>query len=89
MPPNFQKFNAHNNSFYRSGNFWAKIFLLECRSNNHLSRYQLLVGLLFAMMEAPHAWCMLMHKFVAVPIDHWFVCHLMIMLLPNFFPIGH
>ena len=47
------------------------IFHSESWSNNDLPRYQLLVGLLFAMMEAPHAWCMLMHKFVAVPIDHW------------------
>ena len=34
-------------------------------------RYQVLVGLLFAVMEVPHAWCMLMHKFVSVPVDHW------------------
>ena len=31
------------------------------------------MGLLFALMEVPHAWCMLMHKFVAVPVDHWSV----------------
>jgi len=37
----------------------------------HIGRYQVLVGLLFALMEVPHAWCMLMHKFVSVPVDHW------------------
>ena len=66
------------------------IFVPENWSNNDLHlRYQLLVGLLFAMMEAPHAWCMLMHKFVAVPIDHWSVYHLIIMLQHNFVPLGH
>jgi len=36
-----------------------------------IGRYQLLVGLLFAMMEIPHGWCMLMHKFISPSIEHW------------------
>ena len=31
----------------------------------------MLVGLLFAIMEIPHGWCMLLHKFISPKIDHW------------------
>ena len=31
----------------------------------------LLLGLLFALLELPHAWCMLLHKFLAPQVDHW------------------
>jgi len=37
----------------------------------YIGRYQVLLGLLFAMLELPHAWCMLLHKFLAPPVDHW------------------
>ncbi|XP_023336876.1 uncharacterized protein LOC111707920 isoform X2 [Eurytemora carolleeae] len=30
-----------------------------------IGRYQLLVGLLFALLEIPHGWCMLLHKFIS------------------------
>jgi len=36
-----------------------------------IGRYQLLVGLLFAVMEIPHGWCMLLHKFISPNVDHW------------------
>jgi len=36
-----------------------------------IGRYQLLVGLLFALMEIPHGWCMLLHKFISPKVDHW------------------
>lgn len=36
-----------------------------------IGRYQLLVGLLFAIMEIPHGWCMLLHKFISPKVDHW------------------
>jgi len=36
-----------------------------------IGRYQLLVGFLFAVMEIPHGWCMLLHKFIAPKVDHW------------------
>ena len=31
----------------------------------------MLLGLLFALLELPHAWCMLLHKFLAPAVDHW------------------
>ena len=31
----------------------------------------MLVGVLFALLELPHAWCMLLHKFLAPGVDHW------------------
>ena len=34
-------------------------------------RYQVLLGILFALLELPHAWCMLLHKFLAPEVDHW------------------
>ena len=34
-------------------------------------RYQVLLGVLFALLELPHAWCMLLHKFLAPEVDHW------------------
>jgi len=36
-----------------------------------IGRYQLFVGLLFAVMEIPHGWCMLLHKFISPNVDHW------------------
>jgi len=36
-----------------------------------IGRYQMLVGLLFAIMEIPHGWCMLLHKFISPNIEHW------------------
>ena len=29
------------------------------------------MGLLFALLELPHAWCMLLHKFLSPSVDHW------------------
>ena len=34
-------------------------------------RYQVLVGVLFAFLELPHAWCMLLHKFLSPTVDYW------------------
>ena len=36
-------------------------------------RYQLLIGFLFALLEIPHGWCMLLHKFIIPSVDHWCV----------------
>ena len=34
-------------------------------------RYQVLLGALFALLELPHAWCMLLHKFLSPSVSHW------------------
>jgi len=36
-----------------------------------IGKYQLLVGLLFALLEIPHGWCMLLHKFISPKVEHW------------------
>jgi len=36
-----------------------------------IGKYQFLVGLLFAVMEIPHGWTMLLHKFISPEVEHW------------------